>query len=193
MNQSKLGKRVCLTTRAYVFDKQDSLASLQPGGIHYLRSLLDEDGFLLDSQSLDGVLSSLQVIDDKETIEIVDRLIEKLLQGVLHFTKRPTEEMCRLLTNILLILAQRSPHLSQHQTLAALRILLNCTNMLPVNSAEVVRLYEQLALKVGLGMLLNVFQGIYNEVKFTVSVTSSYLRSEMERKISASTRRTLLR
>lgn len=177
----------------YVLANKDSIATLQPGGIHYLRTLLDEDGFLIDSPSLDGVLSSLQVVNEKETIEIVDRLIERLLQGVLQLKKRPTDDMCKRLTTILLILIQRSHHLSQHQTLAALRILLNCTSMLPSNSAEVASIFEQLAFKVGLGMLLNVFEGIYNEVKFTVSVVPSYPRSEMARKTSASIPRTLLR
>lgn len=143
---------------------------MQGGGIHHLRDIIEDDSYNLDPHSLQAVLASLQTITDNEVSEIVDRLIEKLLQGVLHLRRHPEDEVCRLMASILVYLAQRASHLSNHQTLAAFRIILNCPAMLSTSFADVESLFAILASKIGLNAVLGTFQGIYNELKFTVSV-----------------------
>jgi hypothetical protein len=167
-------KKSLLNYSNVYFTHQDSIGSLHPGSIQHLRDLIDGDEYCIDSRSLESIFSSLQMIEETEIAEVIDRLIEKLLQSVLHLFKEVNEEADRFMIVILLILAQRAPHFSQHQTLAGLRIVLNCTSMLRTNSADVTRLIELLVGKVGLNAFLTVFQGIYNEVKFTVSVAVAY-------------------
>jgi len=117
-------------------------------------------------------------MDEAATSGVATTLLDKILTEVLSFSHRASSEDLILLDNflvgVLINVLIKSPRLDHSYHLVVFRILLNAPTSVDSDCGQRAKVVEEILRSRGMNYILSVFQGLYNEVKYNMSVDWSH-------------------
>lgn len=129
---------------------------------------------VLDIQTIQSVLSCLQNMSESAVYSISSAILDKLLQEVLTIGKSLSEDdlpmVDKFLMAVIINVVSKSPRLDDNQALTIFRIILNMPTNDDTDFDQRDAAIEEVVRTKGVVATLASFQGIYNEVKFNLSV-----------------------
>ena len=154
-------------------DSTNSFGPLAGTGISQLRDLINRKN-LFEVNSIQSVLTCLQNMDETATTGIATALLDKILSEVLSFSCKISLEdltlLDKFLVGVLINVLVKTPRLEHAYHLVIFRILLNAPTPTDSDCSQRAKVIDEMVRSKGMNYILSVLQGLYNEVKYNMSV-----------------------